>query len=99
MRCPQEMLLAHRISRRGAEDRIYAAVRADRGPILIVHPLFNGSGGKCAAAVEAAANLTPLQFLAMVAAMAVCSLQRGTCVVHEGLRSRTPIPAMAQFAT
>jgi hypothetical protein len=74
MHCPQEMLLAHRISRRGAEDRIYAAVRADRGPILIIHPLFNGSGGKCAAAAEAAANLAPLQLLAMVAGMAVRGL-------------------------
>jgi hypothetical protein len=31
MHRPQEMLLARRISRRGAEDRIDAAVRADRG--------------------------------------------------------------------
>ena len=74
MHCPQETLLAHSISRRGAEDRIYATVGADRSPIVIVYPVFDGRGAKGATAVEAAANLTLLQFPAMVAAMAVCSL-------------------------
>lgn len=73
MHCTQELLLARRISRRGAEDRIYAAVRTDRSLVLI-DPLLDGSGGECPAAVEAAANLTPLQFLTMVAGMTVRGL-------------------------
>lgn len=62
---------------RRADDRVNAAIGAERGPALVLNPLFYITDCIRFFAKEAAADITSLQLRSMVGRMAVCGVESG----------------------